>query len=66
MPTPSRHASIRLLLDTQWTLRDITDANQVRMAEMLKDGMSVRDIADEIGVSKSTVHRFKAKIDASN
>ena len=33
---------------------------------MLKDGMSVRDIADEIGVSKSTVHRFKAKIDASN
>jgi putative DNA primase/helicase len=47
----------------EWTVRDITDANQVRVAELLKAGMSIRDIADELKLSKSAVHRFKQKIE---
>ena len=47
----------------EWTVRDITDANQLRVAERLEDGMSIRDIAEELNLSKSAVHRFKKKID---
>jgi putative DNA primase/helicase len=48
-----------------WTMRDIEDANLVRVAALLDDDLSIRDIADEIGISKSTVHNLKKKIDAA-
>jgi putative DNA primase/helicase len=44
-----------------WTTRDIDDVNAVRVKALLDDGLSVRDIADETGISKSTVQRIKKK-----
>jgi KaiC/GvpD/RAD55 family RecA-like ATPase len=46
-----------------WTMRDIDDANLARVRALLEDGLSVRDIADETGIPKSTVQRLKKKID---
>jgi putative DNA primase/helicase len=46
-----------------WTMRDIDDANLARVRALLEDGLSVRDIADETGIPKSTVHRLKKKIE---
>jgi putative DNA primase/helicase len=44
-----------------WTMRDVEDALQARAAELFEDNLSVRDIAEELGVSKSRVHRWKKK-----
>jgi putative DNA primase/helicase len=46
-----------------WTLREITDVNETRISELLDDGLSIRDIADETGIPKSTVARIKKKIE---
>jgi putative DNA primase/helicase len=48
-----------------WTTRDLEDANRARVQALLDDGLSVRDIADETGIPKSTVHRVKKAIDAA-
>ena len=34
-----------------------------RIAAMIADGMTVRDLAEEIGLSKSAVHRLKQQIE---
>jgi putative DNA primase/helicase len=47
-----------------WTHRDLVDADLDRVIELAELGMSVRDIADETGLSKSTVHRLKKKAEA--
>jgi len=47
-----------------WTMKDIEDANLARVRALLDDGMSIRDIADETGIKKSTVHYMKKKIEA--
>jgi putative DNA primase/helicase len=47
-----------------WTMRDIEDVNLARVKALLDDELSVRDIADETGISKSTVQRLKKKIEA--
>ena len=47
-----------------WTMRDIEDVNLARVKALLDDDLSVRDIADETGISKSTVQRLKKKIEA--
>jgi putative DNA primase/helicase len=49
----------------EWTIREIEDVNRVRVAALLDDGLSVRDIADEIGISKSAVHRLKTEIEVA-
>jgi putative DNA primase/helicase len=46
-----------------WTTRDIEDANLARVAALAEDGLSVRDIAEETGIPKSTVQRLKKKAD---
>ena len=46
-----------------WTTRDIEDVNLVRVKALLDDEMTVRDIADETGLSKSTVQRLKKRIE---
>ena len=46
-----------------WTLREIEDVNMARVRALLDDELSIRDIADETGLSKSTVHRLKKKIE---
>ena len=45
-----------------WTTRELEDANRARVEALLEDGLSVRDIADETGISKSTVQRIKKSI----
>jgi hypothetical protein len=47
-----------------WTTRELEDANRSRVQALLDDGLSVRDIADETGIPKSTVHRIKKAIQA--
>jgi hypothetical protein len=47
-----------------WTMREIEDVNKARVKALLEDGMTVRDIADETGLSKSAVARLKKKIEA--
>ena len=46
-----------------WTVREIDDVNLSRVKALLDDGLSIRDIADETGLSKSTVHRLKKQIE---
>jgi putative DNA primase/helicase len=46
-----------------WTTREVEDENSARVAAMLDDGMSIRDIADETGIKKSTVHNIKKRLD---
>ena len=48
-----------------WTVREIEDVNLARVAALLDDGLSVREIAEETGIPKSTVHRLKKQIEAA-
>ena len=48
-----------------WTTRELEDANRARVQALLDDGMTVRDIADETGIPKSTVHRIKKAVEAA-
>jgi hypothetical protein len=47
-----------------WTVRELDDADRQRVHALLGDSLSVRDIADETGIPKSTVHRIKKAIEA--
>jgi putative DNA primase/helicase len=42
-----------------WTVTDAEASIEARALAMLSDGMSMRDIAEETGLSKSTVQRIK-------
>lgn len=44
----------------QWTW-EAGDLSQQRAIDLLGDGLSMAEVADELGVSKSTVHRWKQK-----
>jgi putative DNA primase/helicase len=48
-----------------WATRELEDANRARVQALLEHGLSVRDIADETGISKSTVQRIKKAIEAT-
>lgn len=47
-----------------WTTQEIDDVNFARVKALHEDGLSVRDIADETGIPKSTVQRLTKKIEA--
>lgn len=47
-----------------WATSDLADAERERAMQFLQEGMSVRDVADECGLSKSAVHRLKKRLDA--
>jgi putative DNA primase/helicase len=47
-----------------WTMRDIEDVAAARVAALLEDGLSLRDIELETGIKKSTVHNIKQKLNA--
>jgi putative DNA primase/helicase len=47
-----------------WTIREIEDVDLDRVRALLDAGLSVRDIAEETGLTKSTIGRLKRKIDA--
>ena len=60
-------AKLELINDKAiWTTREIDDVNFARVKALLEDGLSVRDIADETGIPKSTVQRLKKKIEADD
>ena len=44
-------------------MKDVEDATRLRVAALLAAGMSVREIAEEIGIAKSVVHRMKQRIE---
>jgi AraC-like DNA-binding protein len=48
-----------------WTTRELEDANRARVQALLDDNMSIRDIADETGISKSKVQRIKKSLEAA-
>jgi len=45
-----------------WIKRDIEDAELGQMKKHLANGLSIREIAEEMGKSKSAIHRLKNKI----
>lgn len=47
-----------------WAASDLHDAQRDAAETLLRDGMSVRDVAEETGIPKSTVHRIRKKLDA--
>jgi putative DNA primase/helicase len=49
----------------QWTCRDLVDADLDRVVALAERGISVRNIAGETGLSRSTVHRLKKKAEES-
>jgi putative DNA primase/helicase len=46
----------------QWTTRDIEDVELQRVRELTEEEYSVREIADEMGISKSKVNRIQKRI----
>jgi putative DNA primase/helicase len=48
-----------------WTTRQLDDVNRSRVAALVAVGLSLRDIAEETGLSKSTVGRIKKSLAAS-
>jgi uncharacterized protein YerC len=50
-----------------WTMRELEDANRARVEALLHENpkMSLRDIQEETGISKSTVQRIKKAIEAA-
>jgi hypothetical protein len=46
-----------------WTVKGIEDVESARVKVLLADGMSIRDIAEETGIARSTVHRLKKKLE---
>lgn len=49
-----------LLHDEGWTTRDMEDADAARVMALAAEGMTVREIAQELGMSKSKVQRMQA------
>jgi putative DNA primase/helicase len=48
-----------------WTTRKLDDVNRARVEALVVEGFSVRDIAEETGLSKSAVGRIKKSLAAS-
>jgi putative DNA primase/helicase len=48
-----------------WTIHEIADVQKARVEALVADGLSVRDIAEETGIPKSTVHRIKKAMEGS-
>jgi hypothetical protein len=46
---------------TVWVCRDLEHINLERAIELFSAGMSVRDVAEELSISKSTAHRLRMK-----
>jgi putative DNA primase/helicase len=47
-----------------WTMREIEDVKLAEVKMLVEDGLSVRDIADMIGVSKTSAHRLVRRVKA--
>lgn len=48
-----------------WTTRDIEDVKLETARRLFAEGMTVRDVAEEMGITKSAAGRLKKKLDAA-
>ena len=46
-----------------WSTRALADSEGLRVAALLNEGLSVREVAVESGLSKSSVHRLKRRME---
>lgn len=46
-----------------WQVREIEDVELEELKRLLDEGYSIRDCAEEMGKSKSAVHRLKRKLE---
>jgi transposase len=44
-----------------WTRTEIVDAERARVVAVLRDGMSIREAAEELGIHRSKVERLRKK-----
>src|SRR3954447_11532093 len=49
-----------------WTMRDIEDVTLARAQILFAEGSTVRDVAEELSISKSAAHRLKKKREADS
>ena len=47
----------------QWQIKEIEDVEMEELKRLLSDGYSLRDCAEEMGKSKSAIHRLKNKME---
>lgn len=47
----------------QWDVRDIVDEEELRLKQLLAEGMSLRKCEKVMGISKTTLHRKKQRIE---
>jgi len=47
-----------------WARTEIADSDLLRVADVLRDGLSIRETAQELGISRSKVDRLKKRADA--
>jgi putative DNA primase/helicase len=45
-----------------WTMRDVEDLNRNRAKELFDEGLSTRDVAEALGISKSASARLKTRL----
>jgi len=74
--TKSRHMGAFDTQDIEATLKDVDgslqwtweagDLSYQRAMALLGDGLSMAEVGEELGVSKSTVHRWKKKAQAQH
>jgi putative DNA primase/helicase len=50
--------------DAIWTMREIEDVKLARAQVLFAESLSVRDVAEELGISKSAAGRLKKKLEA--
>ncbi len=46
-----------------WDVNELVNVQAEHLKQLLAEGFSIRDCADEMGVSKSVVHRLKKKLE---
>ncbi|WP_291445536.1 AAA family ATPase [Desulfovibrio sp.] len=46
-----------------WDVNELVNVQAEQLKQLLAEGFSIRDCADEMGVSKSVVHRLKKKLE---
>ena len=46
-----------------WTMKEIEDLDRQRAQELLAAGLSLREVAEELGIAKSGAHRLKRQIE---
>ncbi len=50
----------------RWEVSAVNDSELKALKSLLNDGLSLRGCAEKMGMSKSSIHRLKSKVDAEN